>query len=183
MKVIIKNARLAFPALFEPSAFAGDSSSKPSYSATFIISPLDDQVELVERAIEQAAKEKWGPKAEAILRQLKAQDKVFLHDGELKASYAGFAGNLYINARSVQRPIVIDRNKAPLTERDGRPYAGCYVNASIDIYAQDNQYGKRINAMLLGVQFAKDGEAFSGGALASPDDFEEIVEDEAVDFL
>ncbi|MWN55950.1 ssDNA-binding protein, partial [Escherichia coli] len=54
--------------------------------------------------------------------------------------------------------------------------AGCYVNAVIDIWAQDNNFGKRINASLGGVQFLRDGDAFAGGGVASADDFDDISE-------
>ncbi|MDC5277565.1 DUF2815 family protein, partial [Acinetobacter baumannii] len=64
--------------------------------------------------------------------------------------------------------------KTPLVQADGRPYAGCYVNAAIELWCQDNNYGKRINASLRGVQFLKDGEAFAGGGVASEDDFEDL---------
>jgi hypothetical protein len=69
---------------------------------------------------------------------------------------------------------VIDRDKTPLTSADGRPYAGCFVNASVELWAQDNNFGKRINASLRGVQFFKDGDAFSGGGAASDDEFDSV---------
>ena len=34
------------------------------------------------------------------------------------------------------------------------------ARASIDLWAQDNKYGKRINASLTHVQFVKDGDQF-----------------------
>ena len=98
-----------------------------------------------------------------------------LQDGDLKAQYAGYPGNLFFNARSATRPTVVDRNKAQLTEADGKPYAGAYVNALIELWAQDNQFGKRINASLRGVQFVRDGDAFGGGAApASEEDFPDL---------
>lgn len=169
MKLLLKDVRLAFPAIFEPRAF-GD--SEPAYSATFILPP--ERAKEVEDVIEAVAKEKWGAKADAILRQLVSQGKVCLHEGEEKAQYDGFEGNVFVNARSAVRPLVIDRDKTPLTMADGRIYAGCYVNASLDIWVQDNKYGKRINATLRGVQFCRDGEAFGGGTQASVDEFEDL---------
>ena len=60
---------------------------------------------------------------------------------------------------------------------DGRPYAGCIVNGQVDVWAQDNpEFGRRINAELTGVQFVRDGEAFSGGAPAKPDDFDDVAD-------
>ncbi|MDQ9777799.1 DUF2815 family protein, partial [Acinetobacter baumannii] len=53
-----------------------------------------------------------------------------------------------------------------------------------ELWCQDNNYGKRINASLRGVQFLKDGEAFAGGGIASEDDFEDLsAADEAEDPL
>jgi hypothetical protein len=72
-----------------------------------------------------------------------------LHDGDEKAEYEGFPGNFFLNAANKARPAVIDRDRSPLIQADGRPYAGCYVNAVIDIWAQDNNFGKRVNASLV----------------------------------
>ncbi len=174
MKLKLENVRLAFPVLFEAKTVNGE--GKPAFSASLLIDPADAQVRAINAAIEQVAKEKWGAKADAILKTLRATDKVALHDGDLKSTYDGFAGNLYISARSTTRPLVIDKDKSPLTEQDGKPYAGCFVNASIELWAQDSSYGKRVNASLRGIQFFRDGDAFAGGGAASEDEFEEITE-------
>ena len=174
MKLKLSNVRLAFPVLFEARTVNGE--GKPAFSASFLLSPEDPQVKTLTAAIDQVAKEKWGAKADAMLKQMRAQDKVCLHDGDLKSNYDGFEGSLYVSARSATRPLVIDRDKSPLTEADGRPYAGCYVNCSIELWPQDNNYGKRVNASLRGVQFYRDGDAFAGGAPASQDEFEDVAE-------
>lgn len=174
MKLKLENVRLAFPVLFEPKTVNGE--GKPAFSAALLIDPADAQVKAINAAIEQIAKEKWGAKADAVLKTMRATDKVALHDGDLKSSYDGFPGNLYVSARSATRPLVIDKDKSPLTEQDGKPYAGCYVNASIELWAQDNNYGKRVNASLRGIQFFRDGDAFAGGGAASEDEFDEITE-------
>lgn len=172
MKIKLTNVRLAFPQLFEAKTVNGE--GKPAFSAAFIIDPADPQVKVINAAIEQVAKDKWGVKADAMLTAMRKGDKVALHDGDLKAAYEGYAGNLYISSRSATRPLVINTDKSPLTEADGKPYAGCYVNCSVELWAQDNNYGKRINASLGGVQFSKDGDAFAGGGAASQDDFDDI---------
>jgi hypothetical protein len=90
-----------------------------------------------------------------------------------------------ISAGNPKRPTVVDRAKNPTTESDGIVYAGCYVNVILDVWAQDNEWGKRINAKLLGVQFFKDGDSFGSGATVSEDDFDDLSaedEDDASDF-
>ncbi len=64
---------------------------------------------------------------------------------------------------------------------DGKPYSGCYVNGIVDIWAQDNGFGRRLNATLKGVQFVKDGDAFSGGTAVSADAFDDLGVDESTD--
>jgi hypothetical protein len=172
MKIKLTNVRLAFPQLFEAKTVNGE--GKPAFSATLLVAANDPQVKAINAAIDQVAKDKWGAKADAMLKQMRTADKVALHDGDLKSTYEGFAGNLYVSARNPVRPLVIDVDKTPLVEVDGKPYAGCFVNASIELWAQDNKYGKRVNATLGGVQFFRDGDAFAGGGAANADDFDDI---------
>jgi len=116
-------------------------------------------------------------KADAQLKALRGVDKVFLHNGDLKSQYAGYEGKLYVSARNTVRPLVVDVDgKTVLEAQDGKPYSGCYVNAVLEVYCQDNSFGKRINAVLGGVQFYRDGEAFAGGRAASTDDFDDVAE-------
>lgn len=128
----------------------------------------------ISAAIESVATDKWGAKASGILKQLRTTAKTCLRSGEDKTQYAGFEGAMYVSANNPARPLVLAADTSPLTEADGKPYAGCYVNAVLEIWPQDNEYGKRVNAKLLGVQFVKDGEAFSGASTASQDDFDAI---------
>lgn len=176
MKLKIKGARLAFPSLFEPSSFAG--SDAKNYQAAFLIPPDHPSVKEIEDACEVVAKEKWGAKADAMLKKLRAGDKLAIHDGDTKADYEGYGGNMFVNASNKTKPTVRDLDgKTELEQADGRPYAGCYVVGFIEIWAQDNQYGQRINASLRGVQFYKDGDAFSGSPPAGDDEFESLEAD------
>jgi len=178
MKIKLNNVRLSFAQLFEAKTVNGE--GKPAYSASFLIDPKDPQIAAVNAAIETVAKDKWGAKADATLKAMRAADKTCLHSGDLKSNYDGFEGMLYISSRNAMRPLVIDVDKSPLVESDGKPYSGCYVNCSVELWAQDNNYGKRINATLMGVQYFKDGESFSGGGVASEDDFDDLTADDLI---
>lgn len=173
MKILIENARLAFPNLWTPRP--SQDGGKAKYGASLIIDPSNPVVKALELAFVKVAAEKWGDKAAVILKGLKAQDRLCLHDGATKAQYNGFEGNLFVSANSDVRPSVFDRSRVPLQESDGKPYSGCYVNASIELWAQDNpKHGKRINAQLRGVQFLRDGDAFAAGTAASEDEFADL---------
>lgn len=176
MQIKLNNVRLAFPSLFEAKAVNGE--GEPRFSASFIMQPDDTQIEKVRDVIKAVAKAKWGEKAEAMLTSLEKKNNICLHDGDDKTEYDGFAGNMYVSAANKSRPTVVDKDRSPLTIQDGKPYSGCYVNAVIDIWAQDNNFGKRINAVLAAVQFSKDGDAFGGGVPVSADVFD-IIEDDA----
>jgi hypothetical protein len=170
----LRNARLAFPHLFVPQSFEG--SNKPKYGASLIIGKDHPQVKEIEALLKEAASEKWGAKGAATLDLLRKKDRVCLHDGNDKSKYDGFTGNLFISASSDARPgIKGPDGKTDLTAQDGRPYAGCYVHAILDIWAQDNKYGQRINAGLKGVLFVRDGDAFSGSAPANDEDFDDLA--------
>lgn len=177
MKVKLNNVRLAFPDLWKPRAFNGEGEAK--YGATLLFAPDHPGAKAVNEAIDAVAREKWEDKATAELKKLRAADKVCLHDGDAKEDLDGYAGNLYVSARASVKPSVFDGNLNPLEEGGGKPYAGCYVNAVIEIWAQDNAWGKRVNATLKGVQFLCDGDAFAGSGPATADDFD-LVEAEAL---
>ena len=181
MKVKLNNVRLSFPALFKAEAFKpGDD---PRYKATFLIPEGSAQAKEVEKAAIAALEEKFPKKGATIYKQIFGNNnKCNISDGNL-AEYDGYAGMIAVSAKSKTRPLVIDADKSPLVEADGKPYAGCYVNASVELWAQDNNYGKRINASLRGVQFVKDGDAFAGGGAASEDEFDDIAEGATADDL
>lgn len=172
MKLMLKNVRLAFPSLFAAKAINGE--GEPKFSAAAIFPPGHPAEKELKAAIESVGSDKWGTKWGAVKKEIEAKDRTALHDGGTKADYEGYEGNLFLNASNKTRPLVLDADRAPLVEADGKPYAGCYVNMSVELWAQDNQYGKRINASLRGVQFLRDGDAFAGGGAASEDEFEDL---------
>lgn len=181
MKIKLQNVRLAFPDIFEAKTVNGE--GDPAFSATFLMAPDHPAIDKIRAAFEKLGKEKWGARWATVKKEIETKDRLALHDGDTKADYAGFEGNMYISARNRTRPLVIDRDKSPLTMADGKPYAGCYVHASIELWCQDNNYGRRINASLRGIQFYKDGDAFSGGGAASRDEFEDIEDGSDADDL
>jgi hypothetical protein len=168
MKIKLQNVRLSFPSLFRRAVFGGE---ETKYEGTFLIDNEIGAAKITEinQAIESLLKEKNKGKP-------LAPDKICFKDGET-IDYDGYDGQMSIKASSAKRPMVIGTDRSPLTEDDGKPYAGCYVNAVLELWFQDNQFGKRINANLLGVQFVKDGAPFGDGVTASVDDFDELPDD------
>ena len=173
-KIKLQNVRLSFPSLFRKAVFSGD---ETKYEGTFLIDKEGqaDKIAEINKAIEALIKDKLkGAKLKA--------EKICLKNGD-EIDYDGYAGHMSFKASNNKRPLVLDRDRTPLTEDDNRPYSGCYVNAVVELWAQDNQYGKRINANLLGVQFFKDGEPFGDGVSASSDDFDSFDDEDGDDFM
>jgi hypothetical protein len=184
MKVKLSNVRLSFPDLFEAVQYQGQGPF--NYRASFLF-PADHPAKAaVDAAIKQVAAETWKDKASMHLAGILGNsNKCCLQDGNAKP-YDGYAGNWALTAtRPVEkgRPLVLDQGKNPLVAADGKPYAGCYVNASVEFWAQDNSYGKAVRCTVLGVQFLRDGDAFTAGSVATPDDFEALAEGAGADDL
>ena len=171
-KFKVANVRLSFPSLFQHAVFGENSTGK--YEATFILNK-NEHADVIEKIKAEIGK---------LMKDLKTKipsDKICLKDGD-ESDKEGYQGCYTIKASTKKRPLVIDRDKSPLTEEDNKIYAGCYVNAIFSLWAQNNQYGKRINAQLDGVQFVKDGEPFGDSGVSvsefdafgsdmEPDDF------------
>lgn len=152
---------------------------KEKFSVVVILGKDHPQLAEVKAEMTKVATDKWGAKAADTLKQLGAGDRLCLHDGDAKSDKPGYAGNLFINASNELRPLVIGPQREPLVAADGKPYSGSYGNVIIDFWAQDNKYGKRVNASLMGVQHVRDGERLSGGGVAAADDFEAIPQEKS----
>jgi hypothetical protein len=171
-KIKLNNVRLSFPSLFQKATFEG---KETKFEATLLLDKdaHAESIAEIQAAIKVAIKEKLGGAKVGA-------DKLCMKDGD-ESDYEGYAGTMSLKAANAKRPLVIDRDKTPLAESDNRPYSGCYVNCIIELWAQNNAYGKRINANLLAVQFYKDGQPFGdAGANASVNDFD-AFDDESDD--
>lgn len=187
MKVKLQNVRAAFTnGLYEAEAFQGE--GDPRYSCTLLVAPNSAERKAIDEAVKAVAVEKWGKKADQILGTLEGNpQKICFYDGAKKA-YDGFEGNwaLSTNRKAKDgRPLLLDTDKSPLVNaatgepypgKEGRIYSGCFVNATVDIWAQDNNYGKGIRATIQGVQFRRDGDSFGGTTKPDADDFEDLGE-------
>ncbi len=188
-EIIIRDARLRWPVLFKPrnsSDGVDDPKAKPRYSATLILEPNNPAIKEILAEMNVVAAAKWQDKATKILASLKEDARLCIsskpkktRDGDIREE---FEGKVWIGTgRTVSKgaPLVVDRNLARLTEADGRPYDGCYVNAKITLWAMDHpEYGRRIVADLNTVQFVRDGDAFGGGRAPGLDGLEDLSDEE-----
>ena len=205
-KIKLIGVRLSFPDLFKAVEFkTGD--GKPRFNASFLIEPGSENDKKVKAAIAAEAVEAFGPKGPKIVGAFEGQTNKYCYlDGDTK-EYDGYAGMMVLAAHSKVAPGVFTHKahngkvcylsesggvfqldgfgKLQPVEVDFKatvPYAGCYVNATVEIWGQKGE-NTGMRASFTGVQFAKDGEAFSGGTAASPDDFDDLGEGSDADDL
>lgn len=190
MIVILKNVRLSYPDLWKPSKPMNPTDA-PKYGAQFIFEPTSDAAAVAKDAMVKTAQETFGPNWQQIVaamektkRCLRKGDENLTKDGALRDGYQGM---LYLVARNKAKPLVIGQRRGPdgqfpvLTEADGKPYGGCFVNAKVDIKAMKGfeQVPSQIYATLLTVQFLRDGVAF-GAAPGTAEGFEDEGDEDDV---
>lgn len=174
MKVILKDVRLAFPQIWEAKPFPGQKDAAPKFNCALLFPKDHEAFKLTMDAIVAVAKEAKPQDWEDFLSSIKGNsNKMCFIDGNTKKTNDGYEGNYALSAGSKTRPTIIDRDKSPLVQADGRPYGGCYVNAIVDIWCQTKTY-PGIRCTLQGLQFFRDGDAFSGSAPADPDEFADL---------
>lgn len=179
-RVQLKNVRLSFASIYRPKGFGGgrgDDNGEPKYSANFLIDPETREgkvnIDRMEDAIEHVLKTTdWGGKTPKF-----SDAKLPLREGD-DHDYDGYDGMMYVSASNGKKPRILDIDKLDVSEGDdGAPYSGCYVDAIVRVWGQNNKFGKRINASLEGIRFRDDGDAF-GAAPLDPDEFDDDDDDD-----
>ena len=131
-RVLLTNCRLSFPALAEPKP--GFDGGKAKYQANFLFAAGSPAHQAIDAAVRKVAQAAFPTSWQALLA---ASDKSPIHDGNLKPDTAGYPGQLYISAKSDNRPLLKDADRSTIvTEQDIKTkfVAGYIVNAFIDVY-------------------------------------------------
>lgn len=177
-KIMLKGVVMAFPALAEPQSFG---EGEPAYGAKFPIVPNSEQHKAIEAAMLAEAKEAWKDKADSVLNMLAEDGKVcftkkIYRSKKTGEPYQGFEGKHYLSARNAKsQPTVFDAYGEAVEGKgniERQAFSGAVVNASVEIWAQDSMWGRRINCSLRGVMLTGEGENFGGGSSpAGADEF------------
>lgn len=186
VKIMLKNVVMAFPALAEPQSFG---EGEPAYGAKFPITPNSEHQKAIEAAILAEAKEAWKDKADSVLKMLVEDGKLAFTKKVYRSKktgepYQGFDGTHYLSARNAKtQPSVYNQYGEEVTgkgEIERQAFSGAVVNASVEIWAQDNKWGRRINCSLRGIMLTGEGENFGGGSSpASADEFASLAKAKA----
>ena len=191
-RIMLKNVVLAFPALAEPQSY-GD--GDPAFGAKFPIEPGSPNQNLIEEAMLAEANAQWNDKGESVLKMLVEDGSVCFNKKVYRSkktgdAYQGFEGKHYLSTRNAStQPTVFNQFGDQVTakgEIERQAFSGAVVAASVEIWAQDNKWGRRINCTLRGVMLTGEGENFGGGSSpASSDEFAGLAKSkpDAEDFL
>lgn len=174
--VMIKNVRLSYPMLAKAEGYNG---GDPRYGANFIIERGSQTHKDVFAVLREAAIAKWGDKGEIELKACLANpQRCCLQPGEAKKLDDSVVVLAAYN-KAERPPAIFRGNRESVRDPDdirALLYPGCYVNAKITIWVQDNSFGKALRASIGGVQFNKHGEPFTVSSAATAEEFDVIEE-------
>lgn len=195
----LKNVRLSFPCLDIARAPKNQPDAKKAFGASFLLDPKDpgnkELIQQINAEIKRLRDLAWGgahPKEKVL--EGSATDKsrgtpecfgkgdlCTNDDGDI---YNGYEGMYFVRGKNDNRPLALigKRELSDVKVIEQQFYGGCFVNANINFWVQDNEFGKAIRCGLRGVQWLKDGDAFGGGR-ASADEFDEVEEEDFSDAL
>lgn len=175
-RVVLRDVRIAFiQQLWEAGQYEGKGDF--SHSAKFFMAPDSQSRKDTDAAILKEAKETYGDKFASKLKEFEFNALKFpFLDGDRKEKWNGAAGNWVLTAKRSQKsgaPKVVNRDRSELKESDGVLYAGCFVNSTVEIYAQKSP-NDGIRCSLINVQFVKKGDSFGGASAATVSDLDDL---------
>jgi len=179
--IYLSNVRLSFPHIATPQITKkDDGTEKASYNAEFIMAPNDPGFAKFWQVVNAMAVEKWKEHAQAVLQMVQTDRKKRCYgNGAEKINnktmkvYEGYDGGVFITAGRDRMPQIIDAAGTPIDAANvmacqaeaRKMYGGCYVNAAVKPWLQDNKFGKGVRCDFIAIQFARDGEPFGEGAI------------------
>ena len=176
--IMLKDVRCSFPHLWKRPIIKGD---EGKFGAVFLLEKDRHArlIETIETKISDVLKERNKGK------ELKSE-KICLRDGDDDGERPEYSGCMYLSSNCDTKPRVIGSKASELVTdpEDDKIFAGCYTNAKVQIWWQDNSYGKRVNSQLVAIQYARDGEALTGSYVSEEDavsGFEDVENDDMFD--
>jgi hypothetical protein len=167
-KCVTGLVQFSYVNIFRSRAFREGQDAK--YSICLLIPKKDKAgIAKIRAAIEEAVQEgiasKWGGKKPKNLH-------LPLRDGdEERADEAPeYAGMLFMNANSNQKPGIVDRDLNEILDPE-EVYSGCWGRVSINFFPYDQVGNRGIGVGLNNVQKLKDGKRLGGARASAEDDF------------
>lgn len=169
VRIMLSNVRCNFPKLFVAEEFMG----KKNYSIGLSLPAGSPLIDKIEKAARESIDAQFPGKVDAMLKKFKGSRQSWpireMDDG-----------SFYVNPKRKEEqgaPLVLDQRKNLIPADRGVPYAGCWVNASVEVFCY-NKNGGGVTMYLNGIQLVKEDAPLSGASTASSckDDFEALEE-------
>jgi hypothetical protein len=163
-KVVTDEVTLGYVKLVTP--WSMDPNAEPMYSAMALIRKTDVKTVAAIQAACQAAAQNgaskyWGGKVPAGLRMP-------LRDGDTERDGDEYKGCFFVNARSKQKPRVVDVNRQDIIDPD-EIYSGAVYRVVLNFYPYNVNGNRGIGCGLGNVQKIRDGERLGGGSSVEQD--------------
>lgn len=153
---------LSYPYLFSPQPAMPGQEGREKYSCAVVFSDDADLTQL-EDAVLAAAREKWGDKAEELLRSGRLRNPL-REDGAFK----NYPHDRFANLRTGHQPTVVSRYADPNTGKaivitdPNQMYPGAMVRVSGTAFAYDVNGNRGVALGLNAVQKVGEGERLDG---------------------
>ena len=167
---MIKNVRVSYSHVFEPSAIVDGGAEKYSISALIPKNDIENLTlinDALTEAYQNGVQKHWKAKIPAIMKNP-------LRDGDAEKDLEKnpeYAGMMFIGANNDHKPMVIGRNREPLND-PSQFYSGCIANVLVNFFPFSKAGNNGVGCSLLGVQFVSEGEALASNV--SINDFDEM---------
>ena len=164
-KLITNEVRFSYEHVMEPYQF--DNQPEPQYQLCVLIPKSDTEgvkavKEAIQNAINEGLEKKWSGK-------MPPNTWNPLRDGDAEhPEDDAFAGHYYLNAKSKQKPGVVDASRMPITDPT-QIYSGCYGRVSVSFFPFKASGNNGIGVGLQNVQKLRDGDSLTGRASAQAD--------------
>ena len=177
--IYLSNVRLSFPHLVEPRASTENPTAPKKYSADFILAQTDPGFQKFMQRYAEMAGAKWGEHAQQVMQIINTDRKLRCYgsgtekiDKKTFKPYLGYDGMVFVAANTDRMPQMIGTdgkasdagNTMAYQALARKLYGGCYVNAAVKPWLQENKHGRGVRCDLVAVQFFRDGEAFGEGS-------------------
>ncbi len=178
--IYLSNVRLSFPHIVEPRASLDNPAAPKKYSADFIMEQNHPGFQQFMQLYAKLAAAKWGEHANNVMQLIQSDRKLRCYgagnekiDKKTFQPYKRYANMAFIAANKDQAPQMIQSDGTAVDSANTmayqaiarKMYGGCYVNAAVRPWLQENKHGRGIRCDLVALQFAADGEAFGEGAV------------------
>lgn len=191
--VKIGPVRVSYPTVFTPKAMNDRADAK--YSITLCFDKADQaqmaQLKGLADSVNKVRAEAWPDPSKRPQIPTHGHDKSPIKDIDTACNQENvplldknpeLAGHYIVRCTSPgSSPMpVLDQQKDPIEESDGKIFGGCWCNVIVNCYSYDTNGNRGVTFGFSGVQLVKKDDPFGGGYV-DPDEFFDVMDVDGID--